>query len=138
MNFGKSKKSQKPAGQQPASQSASQPVSQAASSQHPATQPASQHPASTQPAPSQHPASIQLASRCLRDGHGSWLQASGPWPVAKKGTRAWSRSCCHSWSLDLLERADCLDITGKASEAIRVTESGSELFCNMSKELHIK
>ena len=26
----------------------------------------------------------------------------------------------------------------EASEAIRVTESGSELFCNMSKELHIK
>jgi len=26
----------------------------------------------------------------------------------------------------------------EASEAIRVTETGSELFCNMSKELHIK
>ena len=26
----------------------------------------------------------------------------------------------------------------EASEAIRVTENGSELFCNMSKELHIK
>jgi ectoine hydrolase len=25
----------------------------------------------------------------------------------------------------------------EASEAIRVTETGSELFCNMSKELHI-
>ena len=26
----------------------------------------------------------------------------------------------------------------EASEAIRVTDNGSELFCNMSKELHIK
>ena len=26
----------------------------------------------------------------------------------------------------------------EASEAIRITENGSELFCNMSKELHIK
>ena len=26
----------------------------------------------------------------------------------------------------------------EASEAIRVTEKGSELFCNLSKELHIK
>jgi Xaa-Pro dipeptidase/ectoine hydrolase len=26
----------------------------------------------------------------------------------------------------------------EASEAIRVTENGSELFCNMSKELYIK
>jgi Xaa-Pro dipeptidase/ectoine hydrolase len=26
----------------------------------------------------------------------------------------------------------------EASEAIRVTETGSELFCKMSKELHIK
>ena len=26
----------------------------------------------------------------------------------------------------------------EASEAVRVTESGSELFCNMSKELFIK
>ena len=26
----------------------------------------------------------------------------------------------------------------EASEAIRVTETGSELFCNLSKELHIK
>ena len=25
-----------------------------------------------------------------------------------------------------------------ASEAVRVTESGSELFCNLSRELHIK
>ena len=26
----------------------------------------------------------------------------------------------------------------EASEAIRVTDKGSELFCNMSKELHVK
>ena len=26
----------------------------------------------------------------------------------------------------------------EASEAIRVTDKGAELFCNMSKELHVK
>ena len=26
----------------------------------------------------------------------------------------------------------------EASEAIRVTDQGAELFCNMSKELHVK
>ena len=26
----------------------------------------------------------------------------------------------------------------EASEAVRVTESGAELFCNLSRELHIK